>query len=83
MAMSIKEFIDKRLAIVEWTWRGYRYQLARALPWGKYPFVIYKWITEAEALRRAQPEIDARIREKREAATRYFRDLHGIPERRP
>jgi hypothetical protein len=69
--------------MIAWTWRGYRYELHRALPWGKSPFWLLKLITEAEAIRQAQPEIDAINTAKREAATRYFRQLHGIPERMP
>jgi hypothetical protein len=71
--------------IVKWRWRGCIYYLLyhrRCLPFF-WPFAIVYTVTEAEMLRRAQPEIEARIMAKREAGTRFLRQLHGKSERGP
>ena len=71
--------------VLEWKWRGCIYYLSyhrEALPFF-WPFTMAYSITEEELVRRAQPEIEARIAAKREAATKFLRARHGIPERRP
>lgn len=72
-------------AILTWKWRGCIYHLSyhrRCLPFF-WPFSLIYEITPKESLRRAGPEVERRVMEKRDGATRYLRALHGIPERHP